>query len=75
MRGRGGVVDDPAAVTPDQTGDRAGVIKVVQIVRQQLFALADPHAVEVRAVLEDAVRIHGGKGAAHDDGKVRRRRT
>ena len=45
---------------------------MVQVVRQQLFALPDPHAVQVRAVFQDAVRIHGGKGAAHDDGNVRR---
>ena len=69
----GGVVDHLAGMPPNQGEDGAGIIQVAHVVRQQLFALPHPHAVEVGAVLEDAVRIHGGKRAADDEGNFRRR--
>ena len=45
---------------------------MVQVVRQKLLALAAAHAVNVGAVPQNAVRIQGGKGAAHDDRDLRR---
>ena len=59
-------------LTPYQTGHCPGC-QVVQVIRQEFFALSDRHAVQVRAVPEDAVGIHGGEGAPSDEGDFRSR--
>jgi len=40
---------------------------VFEVIWQEFLAFPFAHAVDVRAVLEDAIRIHGGEGAADDD--------
>ncbi len=52
----------------DQAGDGPGVLKVGQVVWQQLFAFPNAGAVDLGRVRQDAVRVCRGKWAANDNG-------
>ena len=66
----GNVPDDSFAVTPDEAGNARKVLHVVQVIRQEFFALADSHAVDVRTIVENPIRVHRGKNPADNDRDV-----
>ena len=67
----GDVLDDFFTVAPDQPGDAGRRGEVVQIIRQQFFALAHAHGVNVWTILQNPLLVHRGKNAAADDRNIR----